>query len=455
MLVIISDLHWRDDPEWTTPLAMTDGFLRKSLVPMVRDAMRRVRQPNAREVEVLFLGDWLDINRCRYWVNGQSGRYRPWSNWRPLSKAPDASGAQSPADAFDEQVRNAIVAILKANAKSQAAWLSFKDLASEYWSGDVEGNPEVIRFHYVPGNHDRLANLSPSIRALLIRELRLEGNPDAPFPWAQVYPEYGVAALHGHVLDPPNFGGKETPDDLSSAPDYDLPAFGDALTVHFGVALHERAEADPRLKPLARSLGMIDLVRPQRAAFEWLRRWGLTYKVDSELSALMNALGDEFLSEPFVKSQVRKLAPLWAQALLKVGVAPRTMRQWLWLFRALSGGGTAEEEDRKMRDAFVDGPAAQWVARQGQALNVVSGHTHRPLVAGLAGDVGENPQTERTYLNTGCWLDVVERGPVGSGFVCRHQVMHAVFYRDFEDRGSGGQRRYWEYWQGNLREERP
>ena len=42
MLVVVSDLHWRDEAEWTTNPVMTEGFLVKSLSPQVRDAMRSV-----------------------------------------------------------------------------------------------------------------------------------------------------------------------------------------------------------------------------------------------------------------------------------------------------------------------------------------------------------------------------------------------------------------------------
>lgn len=462
MLVAVSDLHWRDQEAHSTPPAMTEGFLKKSLVPQVRDAMRSVHAPGERVVEVVFLGDLVDINRSRYWVDGRSADtrtgalYTPWSHWRGLSQNanPGAPGALSPAAQFEQHVVAALGEILSANRANVAAWRAFKALDPDIW-GDGEGKPERVRFHFLPGNHDRLANYSAVVRRSLIDELQLEGKPDEPFPWAAVFAEYAVAALHGHVIDATNFGGREIPADLVNAAEYGLPSLGDVITVTFGVGLRQRATLHPKLAPLAPSLELIDLVRPQQAAFDWLNRWGLAQQVHEELNQVVVSLVKEFLDDEFVKAQLPRFLSGIKRFLLRtfhIG-QPRDIEGALKLFGKFSGGNSAEDYQQHMREAFLVGRAGRWVTTQGPMLSVVSGHTHRPLVTGLAGRIGEDPRTERIYVNTGCWLDVVEKGPHrDSGYVRRGQVIHAAFYRRAEDEKPGARRSYWEYWQGNLRE---
>src|SRR5712691_2864528 len=125
MLVAVSDLHWRDEAAWTTDPVMTEGFLVKSLIPQVRDAMRSVTDPARRELEVLFLGDLVDINRSRYWVDGSSKDdptgvvYKPWSDWC------------SPAPGLEARVVTVLQKIVATNEKNVRLWLTLKHLDHE------------------------------------------------------------------------------------------------------------------------------------------------------------------------------------------------------------------------------------------------------------------------------------------------------------------------------------
>ncbi len=461
MLVFVSDLHLYDNPANTLSPRMTERFLRKSLIPQIRDA-------RASEVTVVFVGDLVDINRSTYWVDGRSGGYKPWSHWTSALEKLEGRSTDESAPGFaphmmEADILRVVDGTVAANQGTFRLWREFKRLSNTLWD-DVTFRPDVIQFEYLPGNHDRLIQFSPATREALIKAIDLDHpDPHQPFPWLGIYPDYAAAACHGHLIDPQNVSRvDEVLKDPISSPWYEMPALGDAFTITFGVSIVYRFEQFLResLIPyepgLVSSLADIDLVRPQQDMINWIKRWGLAQKNDvaAELDKIVSGLISEFLHNDFVQWCLNH-GPI-VKAILKLGIGlPKDMeRAMLELTKRQKAEQHIERRDI-VAEALTTGALGRWLKTEHPDIRYfIAGHTHNPIVLPLAGTTGSAPTSERYYFNTGSWLDVIEAGTTSpSGFARRHQMSHLSFYREGEDVYSDGSRRsYWEFWGGFLRE---
>jgi UDP-2,3-diacylglucosamine pyrophosphatase LpxH len=457
---------------------MTEGFLRKSLIPQVSDDLQSVRR-GTRELLIVFLGDFIDINRSRYWVDGGSevqlsdGRaytYYPWSHWRDTLRRNSSSAGMSPDPDFSLAVfEGHVTSVLSrianndANRVNLSLWRDLKNPGSALWAG-VPNVPDEIRYEFIPGNHDRLANFSSSIRAAFLEHLPLDDlkpsdrqpwTATSPFRWINAYPDYAVVALHGHALDPDNFGGEGAPSDPSANAGYEMPALGDIITVLVAERAVQAVATNGDLPSgLVESIGAIDLVRPSSAMLNWLREWGATNQV---VRAVLDQIATELVSgllkdEFFRRKKGMGQGVLGAfKRVLANLLKPTTLNGAIRFYRGQVNPPSDEQYSQQMLGLMAEGEFADWVSRTyPDTRYLVSGHTHHPLVLALAGS--KTATDERMYFNTGCWVDVVEEGQPGLGFARRNQIVHVAFYRADEDTKANGQRSYWEYWQGNLRE---
>lgn len=461
MLVCISDLHLRDESVLTIPANMTNRFLRKSLIPQIRDAL-------AKEVEVLFLGDIVDVNRSRYWVNGRSHGYRPWSHWYETQEKLDGHTPKSRpgfvSAMFEADILNILNDIEEANRESLAIWRAFKDFSSDIWGSDGY-RPDKIRFLFIPGNHDRLVQYSETTRKRLCEILYLDNYvPNQPYPWWLAMPEYSVLAQHGQIFDTNNSGAKgKVIEGMERQELQFYPSLGDVFTVTFGVELVERFEHEVRNLPsderegLVNSLAKIDLVRPQVAALRWLHDWGLQRATgySEALDKVISDLVREFLHIDFVDRWLN--LPSGVRFILRMGIGlPKNMRKAIEeMDRHSRAPRKPEKYMKRALKGIVGGPFAEWHRERCPELrHIVSGHTHIPIVVPLTGTTGDDSKTEYMHFNTGTWLDVIEEGKgQHGGFAKRHQMSHVMFYKDGEDiRPSGKERSLWEFWGGSLRE---
>ena len=307
MLVFVSDLHYRDNEAFTVSPKATEEFLKQNLIPMIEDA-------GASEVTVVFLGDLIDITRSQYWVDGRSKTkahywYRPWSNWKEaLAKIPGASQGADPhfnPQEFGKHILNVLSAIRDVNRKNYRLWRDFKKKRKNLWKGFSGSLSKIrIRFEFIPGNHDRLVQYSEAARAMLTKDLELDHDPAERFPWVKEDDFCSVVAFHGQVLTPADFGCDEVPADLASSPWYDVPGLGDAATLYFGIGIVQEFASQASTEEeqaLAKSLGEMDLVRPQSSVLRWLTQWGLQNdrlkpKVDRiVVKALHDMLREDFV----------------------------------------------------------------------------------------------------------------------------------------------------------------
>ncbi len=476
MLVFVSDLHLRDEEARTVSPRATHGFLTKSLVPLVGDAAPA-------RLTIVFLGDLVDINRSRYWVDGRSEKktargkytYGPWSHWRnALATAGRRIGSDPDFDAgeFERHVLNVMEEIMRGNRESFQLWKAFRNGDAAIW-GDTPIPAGGVRYEFIPGNHDRLAQHSRATRALLSSQLGLDHRPELPFDWIKAYREHRVVAFHGHVLSPENFGAyDQQPTDPESSPWYDVPSVGDAITVTFGVGLVQEFLTNPitHTHPeLADSLAQIDLVRPQSAGLRWLQQWGVANSnipgLSDALDQIAAGLVERTLGIDFVRWWMTENLPWYLRLGVRLAMYLHLLQRlsrMLWLYERVGGGpATTEDYSNAMAESVITGRVGDWIKTRATDCNfVISGHTHKPIVRTISGRAGGGPLAEHVYFNSGTWLPLVEEGaaPAGGsphGFAQRKEITHVTFYEPGDDVKNGGtQQSYWEFWHGSLREGR-
>jgi len=191
MLVFVSDLHLTDH-------AAGQPELENHLITLLESIRRRACElPECKELELVLLGDTLDLLKTRRWFNNPG--LRPWR-----------TETAELGDLVLEIAREVLV--------------QFQNFSSRLHQlkAELKGERGIeCKVTYFVGNHDYLLN---STVARLAREfvrdkLGLDGKRGEDFPEFKIWPEYRVFAAHGHQFDPLNYVYG------------DLKPFGDAIVI--------------------------------------------------------------------------------------------------------------------------------------------------------------------------------------------------------------------------------
>jgi len=434
MLVIVSDLHFRDGTagEHNVSTRAVEGFL-QSLAVAAQSA-------RAREVTILFLGDIFDLLRTEMWFDVPEAE-RPWG----------LSGA--PPEALERHAGRILDAILGHPVNRETFALLGGRLAEQFPL--FPGEPQRI---YIPGNHDRLCAQFPS---LLRKAAQALGAADDAVRHVYRDARYGVVARHGHEWDVFNYeGGRSFADE-----DYVRVPIGDVITTELVAGLPYTIMRHPKIQQLPpatqqalqRNLQQIENVRPLHATLHWLfyqvqqHEWlrGVVEDAIDEVVAHFNGL-------PFVRDWYRRHdrwpSPLdeadQIQAVLFVLDKFRVTRMGglLALAEALKGIRPRPAEDAARKELSGADPDVYYL---------VCGHTHQPTQVPIQiGQAADGKPMERVYLNTGCWGTRHVEAADG-GFVSWKQLAYAVFYAEDENVGPDPVRRgfpSFETWAATLKE---
>ena len=240
MLIFMSDLHFGDVTAGNHNLpakAFTDVFL-----PNVLSLIRRKK---ATELKVVLLGDIFDLIRTEYWLRVPANE-RPWGA-DGLADVP----VPTPGSAVEQHCLS-ILGVLPADGQRSSVtadsildrnWdaLAFlrKGLAEKVRE-NVQRADFPVELMYIPGNHDRLCNLYPSVRDAVRDILGLTINNStaavtSPQDWWYHYDlldkEYDVFARHGNQFDTWNYGGAL---DFTRAGQIQV-SIGDVMTTEFAI----------------------------------------------------------------------------------------------------------------------------------------------------------------------------------------------------------------------------
>lgn len=448
MLVIISDLHFVDGTagKHNLPTGAFESVLFSNVVSLARSK-------NAKEIKLVLLGDIMDVLRSEQWfMDGFDLADRPWGS-NGLGDVEDPQDQSKTAEqclkilgrlACDNKKKSVPKdTILHENWDTFKFFRDFGERVKREIQRDIP--VEII---YVPGNHDRLCNLYPSLRdevkkllGLTVNEETVSGDPNGEwwYPYDFTDQAYGVHACHGHKYDPWNYGGGSD----QTRKGHIQASIGDAITTEFVVKIPYKLASlkgkYPKITaPLVEKVKDIDNVRPTSQVMEWL--YYRIREVDEVSDAIDETLDDvinDLLKVKFVQ-QWRSPQTHWDEAIRIMGSGPGR-----WLSRLVTRTTRAEkllpmlmsmrsgDDPEKDRYAHAAYNSELW-RRDRDIRFIVYGHTHSPVQRPLDGE----GRHEVMYINTGTWRERIHR-TIGLDkaydFISLKQITYTIFYRADED----------------------
>lgn len=467
MLVVISDLHLEEEksrniegnglhqpirvPRNINPSAFTKIFCRLD---------EQARRDGAQKMDLVLAGDIFDLHRTALWFQNNPQNVRPYVS---------AAGINAELEAKALEILQAMNEKERAVNKILAA---FRRLAQDGFYVDEAGEERTfsapVEFHYIPGNHDRLANATPAIRRTIREFLGLSGG-DAAFPHVLTFDEERAMIRHGHEYDHFNFSQDNRERDAlplhlpSQA--YDEPPLGDFISVEVASRISEifrqvhgdeRILKDPLLRVVYEHILEIDDLRPIRAMFNFLlhmpesgytpeRIWGEA--IEPVVMRLLDAIHDH----PFLGYWLEQMDKKGVPDVIDAVQAILALRAWRW-------GGVSLKKAQFLSDLALrrydeeEGPerlaAREETIGNKEHLFVVAGHTHRPAVK-LIGFPEEG--VEQYYVDTGTWRRQIPATPDFKRFGRIKSLTYAILYGPNEDLGSlAGQGKIasLDYWSG-------
>jgi UDP-2,3-diacylglucosamine pyrophosphatase LpxH len=458
MLVIISDLHFEEEATDAVPGAGSAPpiNLRRNLPgiafeQLIATVAGEAAQNNAKQLDFILAGDVFDLHRTQLWFKGGDGLWPYVNSNELLTNGP-----------LEKKVLGILDAIASEPDVSRSL-AAFRRLAGGSYIADPD-NPArgeskfpdslKVTLHYIPGNHDRLVDATPAIRAKVRGLLGLPAAED-PFHHQLVFDDPRVLVRHGHEYDRTNFShdytNKNIPETIPGA-QYAAPAVGDFVTVQIASRLPnlfvsrygKQIPHDASLQTLYLRLLEFDDVRPQSLLVEFLIKSpgpGLGKKqIWKKLNPVLRDLLNE-ISTSEMRKALQRLKVRWRYRFLLVSKVWRVIGLPLWLVR-LSVWLTS-------KDATPERFAArEKMVGEGRVRFIIAGHTHNPHVAHLR----TTDEIEQYYIDTGTWRNRLLPAQDDSTFGLLKSLTYVVVYRSDEDHGHRAphapKRESFDYWTG-------
>jgi UDP-2,3-diacylglucosamine pyrophosphatase LpxH len=471
VLVVISDLHFEEeqsdflsDGGGERPYFSRNLFRRNTSA----EAYRRLtawlaaeaRRSQARHVDLVLAGDVFDLHRTSLWFRDNS------DNVRPYVSSTDVGAA----------LENKVLGILDATAAEEEVKDSleiFRLFANGRYRESPDGPeqefPAEVALHYIPGNHDRLANATTSIRNQVRTLLGLDGGGTA-FPHVVHFEDPHVFVRHGHEYDRYNFsadyGNRDLPTEVPDH-EYDDSAFGDFITVEVASRLpslfREQYPDDDILESEALStlylrLLRFDDLRPQSALLDFLlnirtaSELGLSQEdIWEKLAPIAKNLLNDLSNHEVLKNWLDRLERRWRPDPIDALQLFLRSRGWehgtpLWSLKIIQkfidDAAIAERNKTSGPERFA---AREEAVLRGSSRFVVAGHTHKPQVELLAADA----EGDRYYVNTGTWRNRILSTQERTRFGRLKGRTYVIFYGSGERQGALEES--FDYWEGTYR----
>jgi UDP-2,3-diacylglucosamine pyrophosphatase LpxH len=465
VLVVISDLHFEEEKTDTIscphrdPVIFRRNIQGRAYTQFIAKLASEAKRNGAMRLDMVLAGDIFDLNRTSMWFDPAASDVRPYASCNQVNVQLEEKVLRIlEAIAAETEVNTALQALQRLG-KNQSYLADPDDPASE------TAFPVEVEIHYLPGNHDRLANATDRIRARVQDLLGLPAR-QGKFPHELRFADPAVLIRHGHEYDRYNFSAdhrNRPPVFPGSFPamEYDEPTLGDFITVEVAVQLAvlfrqhcEDISSDPVKVQLYQRLLEFDDVRPQSAIVDFLlqmpERRISPEQVWALLDPIVHVLLEKIHDSEFLRGWLDKLNDAWH---LDIMDAVKLVLAQDWLIEhltlpldlvrktaALVGkGGTGDPPQ-----AYA---AREATVRSGDVRFVVAGHTHNPATELIS--VAKN--SDRYYLDTGTWRNRVLSTPDRSAFGRLKALTYAVIYSSREDLGdilAGPKLESLDYWSG-------
>lgn len=458
MLIIISDLHLADGTcGRTIPPSAFKLFIDRLGELALNASWRSTGEYHpVQEVDLLLLGDILDLQHSTLWLekaDGSPNPARPWTDFQ----APEFSATVREITKNILKNNAEAIQILKNLTKGKALTLPPATRRGRPSRLALRNPPLKVNIHYMVGNHDWFYHLPgeeyDAIRSEVVKAMGLS-NTAGPFPHQaresaliqDLLDRYQVYAQHGDLYDSFNYD-KES----KQANKRDSAALGDAFIVEIinRFPLEVERQMKGELPPdLMASLRELVNVRPALATPLWisshLRQNDVPRAVQDKLKEIWDSLGDQFLALPFVRSADKKMkldVVDGLEALIKITDRFSFMTidtLVAWLRKKFWSEEVTFAKYALREDAFLNR----------KAQFIVYGHTHHHEVVPLDSIPASPEPTNQMYLNSGTWhtyYDLAIHKPEAQKFIPYQVLTYLTFYRDGERAG-----RRFEAWSGSF-----
>ena len=450
MLVVLSDLHFEEEAAnhilgdgALSPLKFHRNLPATPYRLLISQLATEAKRNAAQRLDLVLAGDILDLHRTGLWFAENPTDIRPYVNATEVS--PELEGL--------------ILRIIRgiAEEKHVADILQVFHLlkTGKYVDSNNQEQtfPVPVELHYIPGNHDRLANATPAIRQAVRQTLGLHEH-GALFPNVLSFEPEQALVRHGHEFDYTNFSvdhrdTKEFP--LHLPPEqYQNPSLGDFATVDIAARLPHMFRgyhgdgnilADQTLRTLYLRLLEFDDLRPTTAIFNYFV-YAEGQLIDREIAwkaiePVVILMLEEFHNNPYLLAWLDKLDKRWCLDMIDAIQAVLAAKPWRWtnshipldLAEAIAVKALASTMARPGTEAYA---ARESTIRNGQHRFLVAGHTHQPQVSLIAND----RYGDRYYVNTGTWRNRVPGTPDYHQFGQLKTLSYVTIYGPNEDRGA-------------------
>ena len=414
MLVIASDIHLTDG---TSGKTINSGAFQKFAL-YLKDMVQTAK---AKEVEIVLLGDIIDLIRSDYWLR---------SNIRPWSKPSDEDGEKQGLKDYTLKILDRINK-KEDNKKSMAQIEEFRK--------EMEGEKVSTKITYIIGNHDWLINRYPETRTKVARFLGID-NPnqykDKIFATEGYWEDYRVFARLGDIYDPFNFDENR-----------DASSLGDAIVIDL-INTFPKKVADkigPATDPdLISELREIDNIRPLIDIPLWIHgvcRRAKSPETEKQVKEVWNELVDGFLKNKFVREHDKP----WRMDVVDALQLGLKISKFVSLDDMIN---LPLRKFYKKSEDYVSKAFHEEYVRRNMAEFVVYGHTHHHQVVPLDQVSMPGGILQKTYFNTGTWRKVHENTVFdieNQEFLSRDVMTFIAFYLKAERKNH-----HFEVWNGAL-----
>ena len=451
MLVVISDLHFEEEGSRNivgdgslAPIKVQRNIRLNAFTKIFDRLAKQAVHDRAQKMDLVLAGDIFDLHRTALWFQNNSREVRPYVS----------------ADKVDANLEARVLQILHAinepDGPVRPILEALQHLVQRGVYVDTHGLecpfPVPVELHYIPGNHDRLANATPAIRRTVRQFLGLPAGA-APFRHALVFDEERTLIRHGHEYDHFNFsqdlrGVEQLPLHLPQEA-YDQAPFGDFITVDVASGISEEFRRhhgddnilrDALLRMVYERILEVDDLRPLRAIFNYL-----LYPPEPECTpeqlwrkaiqpVAINLL-EALYNHPFLLGWLDKLEKKGLPDIYDAVQAVLSLRAWRW--GGLSLAKVQFLSDLSLRFYNEEAGPQSLAAREETIVNerhlfVIAGHSHKPRVE----LIGHPAAGEQYYVDTGTWRRRIPATPDFKSFGRVKSLTYAVVYGPNEDGGN-------------------
>lgn len=451
MLVIISDLHFQDTYQgFSDIIKISRNISHKAFHHFFSDIAELSKTNNATEIIFVLAGDIFDLNRSHKWFT---------ENIRPYT-----SDQIEPGSLLDKVVASIWNGINTNNEKTFKIFENMATIGNNDYTLETGYEPIKfpegikIKFEYIPGNHDRLINLSKTLQGKVCKLLNISLPDISTFPNHLIKEEYGVSIRHGHEYDENNFAQKLDPEDLRyenkiNQDSYKEATFGDVITIDlvsavaykFGMEYMEEINRGTRLnntsityRDFYEKLLEFDDVRPISKLTDWIEYGsGDSIKeVWRVFDPVFKKVIENWHSNPFINFNMQGLWLKWFIANI---------------IAKLMGSKSAikiltRNVGRDKSSMFAYNEIMGFSNSNKDIRYIVYGHTHDPKVDFIRAQ----RNIEMFSFDTGTWRKRIKLCKDEESFACAKILTYVVFYNEKDDKERKAGKYSFDVWSGHT-----